>query len=386
MTEKKRIAIIGSTGSIGTQTLEVIEHHRDKFSVEVLTANSQADLLIEQALKFNPNAVVIADKTHYSKVNNALSPKGIKVFAGSESIEEIVEMESIDMVVMALVGFYGLKPTLKAIEAGKPIALANKETLVVAGQLITKLASEKNIPIIPIDSEHSAIFQCIVGEFINPIEKIILTASGGPFRGWTKDKLEKVTVKQALNHPNWNMGKKVTIDSATLMNKGLEVIEAKWLFDLKLNQIETIVHPQSIIHSFVEFEDGSIKAQLGLADMRLPIQYAMTYPLRPKTSFPKFNIHLNPSLSFEEPNKEVFRCLDLAYLAMEKGGNMTTIMNAANEIAVEAFLKGKIKFLDIPDIIEDSMNKYNFISNPSVNDFFETDSNLKESLISKLHI
>lgn len=386
MTNKKRIAIIGSTGSIGTQALEVVSHHKDKFTVEVLTANTQSDLLIEQALKYNPNSVVIADKSHYEKVNNALADRDIKVFAGSESIEDIVELSSIDMVLMALVGFSGLKPTLRAIKAKKPIALANKETLVVAGEIITKLAIENNVPIIPVDSEHSAIFQCLVGEYDNPIEKIILTASGGPFRGYKKEDLEKVSVKQALNHPNWTMGKKVTIDSATLMNKGLEVIEAKWLFDLQPKQIQTIVHPQSIIHSFVEFEDGSLKAQLGLANMKLPIQYAMTYPLRPKTAFPKFNISQYPNLSFEEPNRELFRCLDLAYIAMEKGGNLPTIMNAANEIAVEAFLKEKIGFMDIARIIEDSFTRYNLINTPSVIDFFETDLLVRNSLREKLKL
>lgn len=386
MTNKKRIAIIGSTGSIGTQALEVISHHKDKFTVEVLTANTQSDLLIEQALKYNPNSVVIADKSHYEKVNNALADRDIKVFAGSESIEDIVELSSIDMVLMALVGFSGLKPTLRAIKAKKPIALANKETLVVAGEIITKFAIENNVPIIPVDSEHSAIFQCLVGEYDNPIEKIILTASGGPFRGYIKEELEKVSVKQALNHPNWTMGKKVTIDSATLMNKGLEVIEAKWLFDLQPKQIQTIVHPQSIIHSFVEFEDGSLKAQLGLANMKLPIQYAMTYPLRPKTDFPKFNISQYPNLSFEEPNRELFRCLDLAYIAMEKGGNLPTIMNAANEIAVEAFLKEKIGFMDIARIIEDSFTRYNLINTPSVIDFFETDLLVRNSLREKLKL
>lgn len=382
--EQKRVAIIGSTGSIGKQTLEVIEHHKNIFSVEVLTANKQADLLIEQALKFDPNAVVIADKNQYQKVKEALSSTDIKVFAGQESIEDIVQMETIDIVLMALVGFAGLRPTLKAIEAGRPIALSNKESLVVAGELVTQLAEEHNVPIIPVDSEHSAVFQCLAGEYYSPIEKIILTASGGPFRGKNKDELKKVTPEQALQHPNWTMGKKVTIDSATLMNKGLEVIEARWLFGLDAKKIETVVHPQSVIHSLVEFQDGSLKAQLGLADMRLPIQYALSYPERLKTNFPKFDIHNFSSLTFEKPDFEVFKCLNLAYKALEKGGNIPTIMNAANEIAVESFLQGRIGFLDIAEKIEMAMNKYNFIAKPDVNNYFETDKEVREELSSLL--
>lgn len=383
MTQKK-VAIIGSTGSIGRQALEVIEHHKDKLCVEVLTANKQADLLIEQALKFDPNAVVIADKSQYQKVKEALSSTDIKVFAGQEALEDIVQMETIDIVLTAIVGFAGLKPTIKAIEAKKPIALSNKETLVVGGELITKLSIENSVPIIPVDSEHSAIFQCLAGEFYNPIEKIILTASGGPFLGKTKDELNNITPKQALNHPNWVMGNKVTIDSATLMNKGLEVIEAKWLFDLSVDKIEAVIHPQSVIHSMVEFEDGSVKAQMGLADMRLPIQYALTYPERLKTNFPKFNILDFPNLSFLKPDMETFPCLGLAYQAIQKGGNMPTIMNAANEIAVEAFLRGGIGFLEIPEIIANAMSKYNFIAKANVNDFFETDKEVREELSSML--
>jgi len=383
MTQKK-VAIIGSTGSIGRQALEVIEHHKDKLCVEVLTANKQADLLIEQALKFDPNAVVIADKSQYQKVKEALSSKDIKVFAGQEALEDIVQMETIDIVLTAIVGFAGLRPTIKAIEAKKPIALSNKETLVVGGELITKLSIENSVPIIPVDSEHSAIFQCLAGEFYNPIEKIILTASGGPFLGKTKDELNNITPKQALNHPNWVMGNKVTIDSATLMNKGLEVIEAKWLFDLSVDKIEAVIHPQSVIHSMVEFEDGSVKAQMGLADMRLPIQYALTYPERFKTNFPKFNILDFPNLSFLKPDMETFPCLGLAYQAIQKGGNMPTIMNAANEIAVEAFLRGVIGFLEIPEIIANAMSKYNFIAKANVNDFFETDKEVREELSSML--
>lgn len=383
MTQKK-VAIIGSTGSIGRQALEVIEHHKEKLCVEVLTANKQADLLIEQALKFDPNAVVIADKSQYQKVKEALSSTDIKVFAGQEALEDIVQMETIDIVLTAIVGFAGLRPTIKAIEAKKPIALSNKETLVVGGELITKLSIENSVPIIPVDSEHSAIFQCLAGEFYNPIEKIILTASGGPFLGKTKDELNNITPKQALNHPNWVMGNKVTIDSATLMNKGLEVIEAKWLFDLSVDKIEAVIHPQSVIHSMVEFEDGSVKAQMGLADMRLPIQYALTYPERLKTNFPKFNILDFPNLSFLKPDMETFPCLSLAYQAIQKGGNMPTIMNAANEIAVEAFLRGVIGFLEIPEIIANAMSKYNFIAKANVNDFFETDKEVREELSSML--
>lgn len=383
MTQKK-VAIIGSTGSIGRQALEVIEHHKEKLCVEVLTANKQADLLIEQALKFDPNAVVIADKSQYQKVKEALSSTDIKVFAGQEALEDIVQMETIDIVLTAIVGFAGLRPTIKAIEAKKPIALSNKETLVVGGELITKLSIENSVPIIPVDSEHSAIFQCLAGEFYNPIEKIILTASGGPFLGKTKDELNNITPKQALNHPNWVMGNKVTIDSATLMNKGLEVIEAKWLFDLSVDKIEAVIHPQSVIHSMVEFEDGSVKAQMGLADMRLPIQYALTYPERFKTNFPKFNILDFPNLSFLKPDMGTFPCLSLAYQAIQKGGNMPTIMNAANEIAVEAFLRGGIGFLEIPEIIANAMSKYNFIAKANVNDFFETDKEVREELSSML--
>ena len=383
MTQKK-VAIIGSTGSIGRQALEVIEHHKEKLCVEVLTANKQADLLIEQALKFDPNAVVIADKSQYQKVKEALSSTDIKVFAGQEALEDIVQMETIDIVLTAIVGFAGLRPTIKAIEAKKPIALSNKETLVVGGELITKLSIENSVPIIPVDSEHSAIFQCLAGEFYNPIEKIILTASGGPFLGKTKDELNNITPKEALNHPNWVMGNKVTIDSATLMNKGLEVIEAKWLFDLSVDKIEAVIHPQSVIHSMVEFEDGSVKAQMGLADMRLPIQYALTYPERLKTNFPKFNILDFPNLSFLKPDTETFPCLSLAYQAIQKGGNMPTIMNAANEIAVEAFLRGGIGFLEIPEIIANAMSKYNFIAKANVNDFFETDKEVREELSSML--
>ena len=370
---KRRIAILGSTGSIGTQALEVVKQHADKLDVEVLTAHSNAPLLIRQALEFMPNAVVISKESMYQRVYEALDPYDIKVFSGSASIEQIVEMESIDIVLVALVGWSGLKPTLRAIEAGKPIALANKETLVVAGELVTKLAREKGINIYPVDSEHSAIFQCLAGEFHNPVEKIILTASGGPFRGLSHDELQGVTKEQALKHPNWNMGCKVTIDSATLMNKGLEIIEAKWLFNLDISRIEVVVHPQSIIHSMVQFADGSIKAQMGMPDMRLPIQYALTYPQRLTSQFPKFSFDNCLQFTFEKPDKENFRCLNLAYEAIRQGGNMPCIMNAADEVAVHAFLRDEITFLQIPELIEQCMTKVSVISNPSLSDYEATD-------------
>ncbi len=371
--KKKQIAILGSTGSIGTQALEVISEHSDLFEVEVLTANNNSALLIEQAKKYKPNTVVITNEDKYKEVDDALFDLGIKVFAGQQSLEEVVEGENIDVVLTALVGYSGLKPTIHAIKSGKNIALANKETLVVAGDLITKLCQEYSVSIYPVDSEHSAIFQCLVGEQYNPIEKIYLTASGGPFRGKLRNDLLDITKAQALKHPNWDMGAKITIDSATLMNKGLEVIEAKWLFDLKAEQIEVVVHPQSIIHSAVQFEDGSIKAQLGLPDMKLPIQYALGFPERLKNSFKRFNFLDYPNLTFEKPDLETFRNLDLAYTAMSKGGNMPCILNAANEIAVAAFLKDEIGFLNMPDLIENCMEKITFVPNPSYEDFVETD-------------
>jgi len=373
--EKKRgIAILGSTGSIGTQALEVIDSQLDQFSVEVLTAGSNADLLIAQALKFKPNAVVIGDESKYSAVSDALWDEGIKVFAGAEALEQVVEMESVDVALTALVGFAGLKPTMKAIAAGKQIALANKETLVVAGELVTKAAREAGVNIYPVDSEHSAIFQCLAGEFHNPIEKIYLTASGGPFRGKKRSDLADVTKAQALKHPNWEMGAKITIDSATLMNKGLEVIEAKWLFALQPEQIDVIVHPQSIIHSIVQFTDGSMKAQMGLPDMKLPIQYALAYPNRLSSNFPRFNFLDYPSLTFEQPDMETFGNLGLAFKAMQRGGNMPCIMNAANEIAVAAFLNDKIKFLQIHEVIEQTMENAAFIEHPSLEQYIETDN------------
>ena len=365
---KKHIAILGSTGSIGTQALDVIKANPDLFVVEVLTAGSNSDLLIEQARTYNPNCVVIADEKKYEDVCEGLSDKDIKVFAGQASLSQVVEMEAIDIVLTALVGYSGLTPTMSAIKAKKHIALANKETLVVAGSLITNLAQENGVQILPVDSEHSAIFQCLVGEFGNPIEKIILTASGGPFRGWKSEDLKNVSKQQALKHPNWEMGAKITIDSATLMNKGLEVIEAKWLFGLKENQIEVIVHPQSILHSIVQFEDGSMKAQMGLPDMKLPIQYALGFPHRIPSSFPRFDFADYAQLTFEAPDMETFRNLSLAYKAMQKGGNMPCLLNAANEIVVDAFLKDKIGFVEMPDVIESCMEKSTFVTNPTYDD------------------
>lgn len=369
---KKKIAILGSTGSIGTQTLEVIEEHADKFEVEVLTANSNADLLIAQALKFKPNAVVIVDESQYKKVSEALWKNDIKTYTGTAALAQVVEMESIDVVLTALVGYAGLLPTINAIKAKKTIALANKETLVVAGELITKLARENQVAILPVDSEHSAIFQCLVGEFQNKIEKIYLTASGGPFRGKKSNELLHITKEQALKHPNWEMGAKITIDSATLMNKGLEVIEAKWLFNLKPEQIDVIVHPQSIVHSLVQFEDGSMKAQLGLPDMKHPIQYALSFPQRFSSAAKRFNFLDYLQLTFEKPDTATFLNLKLAYLALEKGGNLACILNAANEIAVEAFLNDKIAFLQIATINQQCMENVPFIEHPTLEDYIKT--------------
>ncbi len=371
--KKKNIAILGSTGSIGTQALEVIREHHDKFTVEVLTAQNNAQLLIDQAVAFQPNVVVIGNELLYDQVFTALDPLDIKVYAGAKALNSVVQMETVDMVLTALVGYAGLIPTVKAIEAKKPIALANKETLVVAGALITQLAAQYGVNIYPVDSEHSAIFQCLVGEFGNPIEKIILTASGGPFRGKNSTFLSSVTKAQALKHPNWTMGAKITIDSATLMNKGLEVIEAKWLFGLKSNQIEVIVHPQSIIHSLVQFEDGSMKAQMGLPDMKLPIQYALSYPDRLTSRSTRFSFMDYPNLTFEQADTKTFRNLALAYEAMERGGNIPCVLNAANEVAVEKFLKEEIGFLEISDIIEESLVRAIYIAEPSLDDYINTD-------------
>ena len=369
----KRIAILGSTGSIGTQALEVIDQHPAIFKVEVLTAMNQADLLISQAIQYKPSHVVIGDESKYELVKNALSGLNINVHAGAKSLEEVVTLNSVDIVLTALVGYAGLLPTVKAIQAGKPIALANKETLVVAGGLIMPLAKKMGVPILPVDSEHSAIYQCLMGESHNPIEKIILTASGGPFRGFTKDQLANVTRAQALKHPNWTMGAKITIDSASLMNKGLEVIEAAWLFDVEASQIEVVVHPQSIVHSLVQFEDGSMKAQLGLPDMKLPIQFALGYPNRIKSDFPRFDFRHYPSLTFEQADVDTFRNLGFAFKALDQGGNMACILNAANEIAVGAFLKEKIGFLQMSDLLEHCMAHGTFLAHPTLEDYIETD-------------
>jgi 1-deoxy-D-xylulose-5-phosphate reductoisomerase len=374
MQEKKGIAILGSTGSIGTQALEVLAAYPDYFDLQVLTAGKNAELLIEQALKFQPNSVVITDESQYQKVKDALWSSEIHVYAGQEALCQVVESNEVHTVLTALVGYAGLKPTIHAIEAGKTIALANKETLVVAGELITKLAREKGVSIYPVDSEHSAIFQCLVGEFHNPIEKIYLTASGGPFRGFSLEQLQKVTLEQALKHPNWSMGAKITIDSASLMNKGLEVIEAKWLFGLQPEQIDVIVHPQSIVHSLVQFEDGSMKAQMGLPDMKLPIQYALTYPARFKTDFPRFNFMDYPQLTFEQPDRKVFKNLDLAYQAMAAQGTAACALNAANEEAVAAYLDRKISFLEIGQLNEFCMQNMANILNPLYADYVATDA------------
>lgn len=383
---KKRIAILGSTGSIGTQALEVISAQKDFFELELITANSNSTLLIEQARKYHPATVVVADKSKYNEVKEALSSLPVKVFAGAESIEQTVQSDEIDVVLTAMVGYAGLMPTIKAIEAKKHIALANKETLVVAGSLITKLAQENKVALLPVDSEHSAIFQSLAGEHFNPIEKIYLTASGGPFRGKSKEYLTTVTREQALKHPNWTMGAKITIDSATMMNKGLEMIEARWLFNLSVAQIDVVVHPQSVIHSIVQFEDGSMKAQMGLPDMKLPIQYALAYPQRLKADFPRFDFLKYPDLTFEKPDKEVFRALELAEQAMKKDGNVPCVMNAANEIAVEAFLNGQLEFHRITELTEQCMEKINHIVNPGLNDLIETDNETRQfarSLLSK---
>jgi 1-deoxy-D-xylulose-5-phosphate reductoisomerase len=382
---KKRIALLGSTGSIGTQALDVIAAHAEDFSIEVLTAQNNAELLIAQAVRFSPRVVVIGNEKLHGQVKAALSPLSIKVYAGEEALASVVESDSIDVVLTALVGYSGLLPTIRAIRAGKTIALANKETLVVAGELITQLAQQHQVAILPVDSEHSAIFQCLVGEEMNPIEKIILTASGGPFRGKDRAYLAGVTKAQALKHPNWAMGAKITIDSATLMNKGLEVIEAKWLFDLKPAQIDVVVHPQSIIHSMVQFEDGSIKAQMGLPDMRLPIQYALGYPHRLKANFPRFDFIQYPTLTFEEPDSGTFRNLALAYDALEKGGNVPCVINAANEVAVAAFLNDEIRFLEISDVIENCAAKVSFVKNPAYADYVSSDREARRVAAELIH-
>ncbi|MFZ9695408.1 MAG: 1-deoxy-D-xylulose-5-phosphate reductoisomerase [Chitinophagaceae bacterium] len=370
----KRIALFGSTGSIGTQALEVIAAHPDLFSAEILTAQSNEKLLIEQALAFTPNVVVIGDEKKYPLVKEALQRTSIKVFAGEKALEEVAAMDCYDLMLAAIVGYAGLKPTLSAIRSGKAIALANKETLVVAGDIVMRTALEHRVPIIPVDSEHSAIFQCLVGETKNRIEKIILTASGGPFLGRKTNYLVNVKKEHALQHPNWSMGAKITIDSATLMNKGLEMIEARWLFNLRPSEIQVVIHPQSIIHSMVQFEDGSIKAQMGLPDMKLPIQYAMAFPQRISNNFPRYDFRSVRNLTFEDPDVKTFRNLALAMEALEKGGNTACVMNAANEIAVFAFLRNKINFLEMTDIIEKTMQSIPFINTPTLEEYFESDA------------
>ena len=374
---KRQIAILGSTGSIGTQTLQVIEEHPECFEVYAITANTRVDELIAQARKFMPEAVVIADETKYSRLKEALDDLPIKVYAGYESICQIVESAPIDIVVTAMVGFSGLRPTINAIKAGKAIALANKETMVVAGELINALAMEHKTPILPVDSEHSAIFQCLAGEMYNKVEKLILTASGGPFRTFTKEQLEHVTKEQALKHPNWSMGAKITIDSASMMNKGFEVMEAKWLFGVGANDIEVVVHPQSVVHSMVQFEDGAIKAQLGTPDMRLPIMYALTYPSRLPSSFGRLDWNTIKELTFEKPNLELFPNLRLAYEALAKGGNIPCVVNAANEVCVAAFLNDRIKFTDMPRLIERAMDEATYILKPTLDDYLATDKEIR---------
>ncbi|MDX9881243.1 MAG: 1-deoxy-D-xylulose-5-phosphate reductoisomerase [Prolixibacteraceae bacterium] len=374
---KKRIAILGSTGSIGTQALEVITAYPEHFEVEVLTANNSIELLIEQAKKYQPNVVVVANECRYEVLQEALRNEPIKIFAGSKAIAEVVQMDTVDIVLTAMVGYSGLIPTFNAVKAGKQIALANKETLVVAGEIINQVAIENNARILPVDSEHSAIFQCLSGEYHNEIEKIYLTASGGPFRGYSAEQLQKVTRDDALKHPNWNMGAKITIDSASMMNKGFEAIEAKWLFGLDPEQIEVIIHPQSIVHSLVQFRDGSVKAQLGLPDMKLPILYALGYPQRLPCNFGRFSFLDYPKLTFEQPDPGNFRNLALAYEALRRGGNMPCILNAANEVVVQAFLKDQVRFVEMPDIIEQSMQKTTFIENPDLNDYIQTDKEVR---------
>lgn len=374
----KRIAILGSTGSIGTQALNVIRRHRDKFAVEVLCAGSNADLLIQQALEFDPNAVAIADESKYAQVQEALASHDIKVFCGMDSVVDLMEMDSIDLVLASIVGFAGLRPTLRAIQHHKPIALANKETMVVAGQIVTQAALENHVPIFPVDSEHSAIFQSLVGEH-GGVDKILLTASGGPFRGYTRGQLEKVTLADALKHPNWSMGTKVTIDSASLMNKGLEVIEARWLFDIPADRIQVLVHPQSVVHSMVQYVDGSIKAQLGVPTMETPIQYAFSFPERIESHLPRLSWEKYSQLTFENPDVETFRCLALAYQAIAQGGNMPCIMNAANEVAVQRFIEGKLTFLQIADFVEAQMQRAPFIANPTLDDLFQTDADVRNN-------
>ena len=373
-TRKRQIAVLGSTGSIGTQALQVIEEHSDKYEVYALTANNNVDLLIAQARKFLPDVVVVANEAHYGALRDALADLPIKVYAGADALADVVTAEPIDMVLASMVGYAGLRPTMNAISAGKAIALANKETLVVAGELVTQLAIENRVPILPVDSEHSAIFQCLAGEMNNPIEKLLLTASGGPFRTWSMEQLQHATREQALKHPNWDMGAKITIDSASMMNKGFEVIEAKWLFDVTPSQIEVVVHPQSVVHSMVQFADGSVKAQLGTPDMRLPIQYAFSYPQRLPLSTERLDFSTLSTLTFEQPDPVRFRNLALSFEALERGGNMPCILNAANEVCVAAFLKERVGFLQMSDVIECTMQKVDFIATPTYEDYVATDA------------
>lgn len=375
----RNIAVVGSTGSIGTQALEVIRKHPALFTAEVLTAQNNCELLIRQAIEFQPNAVVIGNEECYSKVADALASYPIKVFAGRDAIAQVVEMDEIDLVLNGLVGYSGLKPTLNAVEAGKHVALANKESLVIAGDLVMRKAAEKNVMILPVDSEHSAIFQCLAGEYRNSVEKIILTASGGPFRGHRRDQLRHVRKEAALNHPNWKMGNKITIDSASMMNKGLEVIEAHWLFDVPAERIEIVIHPQSIIHSLVQFTDGSIKAQMGLPDMRLPILYALSYPARLPSDLPRFDFTASSQLTFEQPDRDLFRNLELAYRALERGGNIPCVLNAANEVAVQAFLEDRISFLGMPDLILKCMETAPFINQPAYEDLIQSHQSTTET-------
>jgi 1-deoxy-D-xylulose-5-phosphate reductoisomerase len=386
MSSQKRIAIFGSTGSIGTQALEVIAANPTLFSAEVLTAQSNDALLIAQALQFNPNVVVIGDEKKYLTVKEALAKTDIKVFAGEKALVEVAALDCYDMMLAAIVGYAGLKPTLKAISCGKPIALANKETLVVAGDIVMQMAMEKRVPIIPVDSEHSAIFQCLVGEGRNKIERIILTASGGPFLGKKPNFLVNVKRDHALQHPNWSMGAKISVDSATLMNKGLEMIEAKWLFNLQPEQIEVVIHPQSIIHSMVQFDDGSIKAQMGLPDMKLPIQYALAFPQRIENDFPRYDFRKPNTLTFDEPDTKTFRNLALAIEALHKGGNLPCVLNAANEIAVYAFLRNRIGFLDMTEVVEQTIQKMPFIEKPTLEDYFESDGEARSFAASLIHL
>ncbi len=384
MKDRKNIALLGSTGSIGTQALEVIDQYPDKFEVEVLTANNNINKLVEQVIKFQPNIVVIGNEQKYPELCERLKDEPVKVYAGNDAIAQVVQMDTVDLVLTAMVGYSGLIPTIRAIEAGKHIALANKETLVVAGEIITQLALKQKVDIYPVDSEHSAIFQCITGEHMNPLEKIYLTCSGGPFRGMNKEQLQHVTRNDALQHPNWEMGDKITIDSATLMNKGFEVIEARWLFGLRPEQIDIIVHPQSIIHSVAQFTDGSMKAQMGLADMKLPILYALSYPQRMETQYPRFNFLDYPNLTFEQPDLKLFRNAALAYEAMRAGGTMPCVLNAANEEVVYAFLEEKINFVDIPVVIEQTMEKMEHINTPSLDDYIYIDQQAR--IMAKLFI